>query len=770
MHFSIPNTLPITALALLGGICCTMFLPQMPSLAWMYVIIAACCTLLFVQPNHPLRIIAIAGLGLSLMVFHFHQHQSHALPAKIDREKITVIGTISSVVEDSKKPKSKFIFEIKNIEGKDYGWKLPASVQLTWHHAKKSLQPGDSWKLKIKVKPPRNYANPGSFDAEKFYFQQRIVGLGYVIDAKENRLLQPNILSRPINNLRQHILRVMHACMPNQEFASIIVSLVLGIKGDLPAEQIEVLQNTGTAHLLAISGLHIGMLASMCFVIFRWLWRYVPSTWLFIPAPWLAACGALIVSIMYALLAGFGIATQRALIMVMVFLAGVLFKRKTSTTHSFCLALLLVLLWDPFAVLALGFWYSFLAVAFLIYAQRSSSHWLRPQLLIAIALLPLNLLFFGKNSLIAPIANSIAIPWVGLAVLPLSLLAVVMLPFLPDVSSMLWNIAAQNFAFLWPLLSKLALLPTYTWQLPLENLSIIILFAILGAIWLFMPRGLPGRWWGILGIMPLFFIVPQSIPKGQADFTLLDVGQGLATVIRTQNHVLVYDTGAKLTEKFDLGASVVVPYLQSIGVKKIDTLMISHADNDHVGGAVSLLRIFPAQTIITSDIEKLIHYQPIACFAGQQWEWDGVKFTVMHPNLDALYKKRNDQSCVLMIQAGEHKVLLTGDIEKRSEKQLISSYGEDLRADLMLVPHHGSKTSSSIEFLQTVNPKYALIPVGYQNRYGHPKQAVLQRYQDLGIAILRTEQDGAINFRLGGDLMPHCYRREQRGFWLAKSE
>ncbi len=235
--------------------------------------------------------------------------------------------------------------------------------------------------------------------------------------------------------------------------------------------------------------------------------------------------------------------------------------------------------------------------------------------------------------------------------------------------------------------------------------------------------------------------------------------------MRTQNHVLVYDTGAKLQDNFDLGTRVVVPYLHNVGIKKIDALMISHGDNDHVGGAPGLLRSINANVVITSDDQTLSEFNPGLCIAGQQWEWDGVQFTVLHPDAEEVYKKRNDRSCVLMVQAGDHKALLTGDIEKRSEKQLVARYGNELQADLMLVPHHGSKTSSSAEFLQTVNPKYALIPVGYKNQYGHPKEPVLQRYRDMNIAVLRTEYDGAINFRLGAELLPECYRRAQKGFW-----
>lgn len=392
--------------------------------------------------------------------------------------------------------------------------------------------------------------------------------------------------------------------------------------------------------------------------------------------------------------------------------------------------------------------------------------WLKPQIVIALALLPISLLFFSKSSLIGPLANMLAIPWVSFAVLPFCLGAVFILPLLPNLGILLLKIAESNFAFLWPILAKISILPTYNWHLPEKNLWLIILFALLGAAWLFIPRGLPGRWWGIFGLVPILCVQTSAIPLGQAEFTLLDVGQGLATVVRTQNHVLVYDTGAKLNANFDLGTRVVAPYLQSVGTKQIDALIISHSDNDHIGGAKGLLKKIAANSVITNDQKNLVDHNPKLCQAGQEWEWDGVVFTVLHPSLDVANKKRNDQSCVLMVQAGKHKALLTGDIEKRSEKQLIQRYGQKLQSDLMLVPHHGSKTSSSLEFLQTVQPKYALIPVGYKNQYGHPKEPVLQRYREMNIAILRTEYDGAISFRLGGDLHPHCYRREKKAFWL----
>lgn len=775
MHLNSPVSLPIVAFAVLSGISLTLWLPSIPHTIHILVWLFLSLSLLVIKTRQVVSILCLTAFGFSYMAIHINSHLKHLLPLDLEGQKITIVGTISSVVEENKNKDVKFLFKVNKTNNSLARWYLPANIQLSWHDARVKLQAGDKWKLQVKLKRPRNYANPGSFDSEKFFFQQRIVGLGYVLANKENRLLHVNIFTQLINRIRQHILYALRKHLNKHNFADVIVALILGVKGNLSAAQIEILQNTGTAHLLAISGLHIGIFASICFFILRLLWRYAPKQWLFVPAPQLAACGALCISSLYAILAGFSIATQRALIMLILFLMGILLKRKISNIHSFCLALLNVLLWDPFVVMSMGFWFSFVAVGLLIYAIRGRARlakrwakiyiWLKLQIVIAIGMLPLNLIFFGKSSIIAPVANIIAIPWISFIVLPLSILATCLALSIHNAGSVMLHIAEQSFAYLWPFLAKLAQLPSYAWQVPEQYLSLTVICASLGIIWLFMPRGVPSRWLGILGLIPLFSVQPIVIPQGQAEFTLLDVGQGLSAVIRTQRHVLVYDTGAKLSDNFDLGTRVVAPYLQTLGVKEIDTLLISHADNDHIGGAHGLLNKFKAKNIITNDTIHLANYQLSGCIAGQSWQWDEVTFTILHPTVEIINKKRNDQSCVLMVQAGEHKLLLTGDIEKQAEKQLIQRYGQQLQADIMLVPHHGSKTSSSIEFLHTVQPKYALIPVGYKNQYGHPKADVLQRYNDLQISLLRSEYHGAISFRLGGDLLPHCYRRERQRFW-----
>ncbi len=763
---SIP--LSFVSIALLAGVCLTLFPDVLPTLQWIYIIAVLAISTYIVHSNTLIRLLCLVCCGFAFMAWHVNQHLAHALPAILENQKMTIVGTITSVVEVTENHNARFKFKVSMCSNKSCDWLLPAVVQLSWDKPPHQLLPGGKWALNVKLKRPRNYANPGSIDIEKLYFQQRIVAAGYVCTTPYKNFIGHNKLATPVNLLRQILLQRLLHNLNQQSFAGVIIALVLGLKHNISYTQQEVFQNTGIAHLMSISGLHMSMICSIVLLSIRFMWRYVPYSWLNIAALWLAACGAIIASIIYALLAGFSIATQRSLVMVLVFLSGHILKRKTCSVHSYSLALLIVLLCDPFAVLGIGFWMSFGAVGLLIYALRGrTTIWWQQQWVITIGLLPLTLLCFGQYSIIGPIANLIAIPWVSFTVLPLSLLGALLVPVHTMLSTMILSLANKSFALLWLILNQLSQLPVYNWSIPTTNMLLILTPALIGVLWLFLARGLPGRYWAIVGFLPLVFSSVQTIPYGQAQFTLLDVGQGLAAVIKTKNYTLVYDTGAKLNNHFDLGSRVVAPFLQSTGIKKIDTLMVSHADNDHIGGAVGLMQKIKTLAIITTATNELLNFNPIACNSGEQWQRDGVMFTVLHPQNNISYDKRNNNSCVLMVQVGIHKILLTGDIESLSERQLINHYGDDMQADIMLVPHHGSKTSSSLEFLEKVSPSYALIPVGYKNQYGHPKAEVLQRYSQLGIAVLRTDYDGAINFKIGaGPLQPSRYRQEHRHFWL----
>jgi len=348
------------------------------------------------------------------------------------------------------------------------------------------------------------------------------------------------------------------------------------------------------------------------------------------------------------------------------------------------------------------------------------------------------LVFFQQVSLISPLANFIAIPWVSFIIVPLILVSVLVMSFSPWLAVQLLNYATINLNFLFACLQELANLPFATISHAKPSLS-ALLFAVIAVLLLLTPKGIPGRHLAIILLLPLLFVTQKQLKEGEFRVNLLDVGQGLATVVQTAQHLLVFDTGAKYSENFNMGKVVILPYLQGIGVSKIDRLIISHGDNDHIGGMQALI-----DNIAIGDIYSSINDENMKpCFAGQQWQWDGVKFKFLSPR-EPRFNSRNNNSCVLKIESTNGSALLTGDIEARAERRLVNDFAGDLKSDVLIAPHHGSKTSSTEVFLQWVNPKWILIPVGYRNRFHFPNAKVLQRYQHQGRKWFSTAKGGAL--------------------------
>jgi len=373
--------------------------------------------------------------------------------------------------------------------------------------------------------------------------------------------------------------------------------------------------------------------------------------------------------------------------------------------------------------------------------------WLRVQCAIFFGLLPLSLFYFHQFSLVAFVANTIAIPWVTIVLVPICLLASVANVISITVSRLLFMLAAKALNPLWWFLRWLSHFPYAVWVHPIH--SIFIMLIMLGAILLLLaPKDFPGRYLAVILFLPFFFARNPSPKPGGVWLTLLDVGQGLSAVIRTSQHTLIYDTGPKYPSGFDAGRSVVMPYLQDIGIKRIDIIMISHGDNDHIGGAGWLLSHYFVKKVITSVPQsRWDPRQGERCYAGQSWRWDGVDFRVLSPPKEQAYQD-NNSSCVLRIRAGQHQILLTGDIEKPAERALLKHEKEELPATLLVAPHHGSRTSSTLGFLKAVDPRYILIPVGYQNRFHFPAESVIQRYRSGGAQIFSTAEKGAIQVHL----------------------
>ena len=536
----------------------------------------------------------------------------------------------------------------------------------------------------------------------------------------------------------------------------------LSPQGDLWAT----FNRTGTTHLMSISGLHVTMVAALLGWLVNRLWRHSPVLALRLPAQKAGLLAACLAAFVYTLLAGFAVPAQRTLYMLLVAALAMLSGRIMAPSRTLCLALLVVLLIDPWAVLAAGFWLSFGAVGALLYtgsakvgetvgwrqhlAACGSIQWAA-----TVASLPVLLLVFQQFSLISPLANALAIPVVSFVITPLALLGAI-LPW--------WPILALAHAVLDALMIFLQWCAVWpVWQAPAPPLWAAML-AGLGVFVLLLPRALPGRLLGLCLLVPAIFWPMDKPPAGEAWITVLDVGQGLASVIRTREHTLIYDPGPLYSAESDAGQRVVVPYLRWLGINRIDQLMVTHRDSDHSGGTASVLSAVKVGEVRSS----LDGAAGERCLDGQSWQWDGVLFEVLHPTARdyAVKGKANHVSCVLRVTAGGRRILLTSDIESADEAALLARHGDNLRADVLLVPHHGSRTSSTPAFLAAVGAGQAIIPVGYRNRFGHPRPDIVERYTAAGVRLWRTDRDGAVQLVLNQQgASVSGWRAENRRYW-----
>ncbi|MDH3637505.1 MAG: DNA internalization-related competence protein ComEC/Rec2, partial [Gammaproteobacteria bacterium] len=494
---------------------------------------------------------------------------------------------------------------------------------------------------------------------------------------------------------------------------------------------------------------HIGLIAGIGLWLGQGLWRLTGTGSLYLAASKFGAGIGMITALVYAGLAGFAIPTQRAVVMLCVVAVALYCGRHVAALRLFAAALLAVLAYDPLAAMDPGFWLSFGAVLALALGLRSAAPvrrrvgtWLTAQFSIAIGLLPLLALLFQQASLIGPLANMLAIPVVGLIVVPLTLLSISIHALgVSDIATAGLVLASGVFERLWAILVMVSEWRFAALMLPSPTL-VGFAAACAGAMWWVAARGVPARWLGLVGLVPLIAVhPPHKLSDGEYQVVLLDVGQGLSVVVHTQRSVLVYDTGASWGSGYDVGKAILIPYLQARGIDHIDTLVVSHGDNDHIGGAASLLDRYRVSSILSSVPERLSSAD--LCRAGQVWRRDGVEFRMLGPGAGE-HLSSNDASCVLRVASGFGSVLLTGDIEARAERLLVEHHASKLRSDVLLIPHQGSKTSSTSAFLRAVVPQRALVSAGYRNRYHHPHTQVLKRYRKLAIPVHNTALSGAL--------------------------
>jgi competence protein ComEC len=766
----------LAVLAFLTGILLVQQMAALPSLAWAWLL-PPLALVAWLWPRIGLPMLFLLA-GILWVTLRAGSVLADRLATELEGVDLRVEGRIADLPVVSERGVH-FAFDIERAWQGDQPVQLPHKIQLSLYNAVPTLYVGDVWTFNVRLKRPHGFQNPGGFDYEAHLFQLRVRATGYVREHEPYRLLAPLgtlteglLPGYRLDRFRQNLSARIQALLPENRFAPMITAFANGDDDAIPDDQWQVLTRTGTNHLIAISGMNIGLVAGLVFLLARWLWSLPGTTVLRAPAPLVAAAAALLAALGYAALAGFAIPTQRALVMLAVALGGLFLRRRSSPSVLLAVALLAVLLVDPLAVMSPGFWLSFAAVAVILYTVAGTSvqgwkerlvAWGRLQWAIAAGLLPLLLLLFQQVSLSGPFANLVAIPVVELLVIPATLLGVAGSFFLPDsLTAWPFLLAAKALAILWPLLELLAQLEGAQWTQhnpPLWTLGA----ALVGVLLLLAPRGIPARWLGLAWLLPMFLVRPPLPAPGEARVTLLDVGQGLAVVVQTAGHTLVYDTGARLSARFDAGRAVVVPFLRHAGVMRVDTLIVSHGDNDHIGGSASLLAALPVTRVLSSVPERLPNAE--TCQSGQAWEWDGVRFVMLHPQTDTQLAG-NNRCCVLRIETRSGQALLPGDIAAKAEYELLARATEQLRVDVLVVPHHGSKTSSTQAFVDAVRPQVALLPVGYRNRYHHPHPLVEARYRERGILLADSASAGAITVELGGPGLPlQRYRETQRRYW-----
>jgi competence protein ComEC len=471
----------------------------------------------------------------------------------------------------------------------------------------------------------------------------------------------------------------------------------------------------------------------------------------------------------YTALAGFALPTVRTLLMIAVVLLAKLMRRAQSGMQSFALALIAVLLFDPLSVLAPGFWLSFVGVGWLLWClpRQPGSAWLRPfveaQGVAILGLLPLTVWFFRQASLPGPVANLVGIPVISLGVVPLALAGLLLFPVAPAAAGSCWHMSAALMDGLWWGLQRVAQWPAAMVWLP-EPALLAMGLACVGAFWLLLPRATPGKPLAVILFLPLLWPNLHLPEAGQVDIEVIDVGQGLSVLVRTAHHRLLFDSGPASARGLDFGEAAVVPTLRALGVSGLDTLLISHGDNDHSGGMAAVRRAFPdARTL---GVEGWARPGMGLCQLGQSWRWDGVNFSVLHPPSLFPYM-HNDSSCVLRVEAGGRVALLPGDIGRHVETRLVREHAKRLRADLLIVPHHGSMSSSSEAFVALVSPRWAVLSTGAENRFHLPRQEVVERYRLAGATVLDTARTGALRFRLdsSGSNLVSSRRQDQPRYW-----
>ncbi len=752
----------------------------------------------WLRPGTALAVVAALLVGWGSTGWRAQAFVAQGLEPALEGRDIEVVGRVQGLPQ-SMPELVRFRLEVEQAQWRGEPVRLPPRLALAWYAPRgaaafdpedasesarhpSALVAGERWRMTVRLKAPHGQRNPHGFDHELALWEQGVQAVGYVRNGQRDRppqRLEGAALS--VDGLRHAARAAILAQVPDRALAGIVAALVLGDQAAIERADWDVFRATGVAHLMSISGLHITLFAWLASNLLGAAWRlsarWTPVLCLAVPAHRAGAWGGLALATAYALFAGWGVPAQRTVAMLAVV---VLLRQgglRWPWPQVWLLAMAVVVAGDPWALMQAGFWLSFGAVGVLLASEAGREpqpnppratlvrFWqpvramVREQGLITLALAPLTLLLFQQVSLVGLLANALAIPWVTWVVTPLALLGLVFPP--------LWSGAAQGLAGLMALLRPMA-----DW--PHAVLTHVAapwwcgVAALLGALLLVLRGPWRVRLLGLPLVMPLLLWQPQRPAPGEVQLLALDVGQGAAVLVRTASHSLLYDAGPRYSRESDAGHRVVVPVLRALGVR-LDRLVLSHSDSDHVGGAGAVLASQPQAQVLASFEPALPPAGWALCEAGQRWVWDGVSFEVLHPRAEdaPLLRQPNNRSCVLHIRtAGPHpaSALLTGDLEAAQEAALVQRH-PGLRADWLLVPHHGSRTSSSAAFLAAVQPQRAVVQAGYRNRFGHPAAEVMARYRAHGTEVVSTPDCGAATWHSAAPQRMGCQRESDRRYW-----
>lgn len=733
-------------LALAIGLVLLRFIPQLPSLPLLGLLTCLALGLGLAGRES----LALVSLGFIWACLAAHAALDRQLPLALDGQTFWIEGRIVGLPQQGS---GVVRFELEDIVSRHAG--IPPRLRLGWYGGP-AMHAGERWRVAATLKRPHGLVNPQSFDYEAWLMARRIGATGTV---KAGTRIEAGSGA----GAWRDALRTRLAGIDAHGRSGTIAALVIGDGSGLSSRDWDTLRDTGTVHLLVISGQHISLLAGLLFFLIQGLARtgFWPRA-----IPWLpAACAvALVGALCYGWLAGFGVPVRRACLMVSVVLLWRLNFRHLGIRLPLLLALCVVLLIEPLAPLQPGFWLSFGAVALLalVFAGRLGvwGWWRslgRAQWAMTLGLIPLMLALGLPVALTGPLANLLAVPWVGVGILPLVLLGAALLP-VPGVGEALLWLAGWQLHGLFIILQWLADLQAPWMPSSLPLLSWVLLS--LGFVLLLLPAGMPFRALGLLMLLPLAWPAQQVPEVGRAQVWVFDVGQGLSVAVRTRHHALLYDAGPRHGD-FDLGERAVVPSLRALGVSRLDLLLLSHADQDHAGGAVAVHNALRPRRTLSGELERLPPSLPAeVCRSGESWEWDEVRFTLWRWDAAA---DGNQASCVLMVDAAGERLLLTGDIDQRAEAALLAS-GFEAQARWLLLPHHGSRSSSSADLLAGVGAEFGLVSRGLHNNFNHPHPDVLARAGQAGMQLHDTALEGALAFELGAFAAARGLRRERR-FW-----